>query len=64
MIIGGFVGGVDYIFVGFMFEEVGLDGVEIVEKLNYILNLGGGEVVLLFIGGKVLVGILGVGEFV
>lgn len=62
-ITGGSAGGADHILAGLLLEEAGLDGAEIVEKLNYTPNSGGGEATSLIIGGKVSAGISGVGEF-
>ncbi|WP_309065503.1 Bug family tripartite tricarboxylate transporter substrate binding protein [Microbacterium sp.] len=62
-VTGGSAGGADHILAGLMLEAAGLDGQEIVEKLNYTPNAGGGEAVSLILGNKVEAGISGIGEF-
>ena len=62
-VTGGSAGGVDHILAGLLLTDAGLDGAEIVQKLNYIPNAGGGEAVTMLLGGNAAAGISGVAEF-
>jgi len=59
-IAGGSAGGTDQIVAGLLAKEVGADP----KKVNYVAFSGGGEALAAIIGGKVKVGISGVGEWV
>ena len=62
-VTGGSAGGADHILAGLILTDAGFSSDEIVEKLNYIPNAGGGEAVTLLLGGNAAAGISGVGEF-
>lgn len=55
---GGSAGGVDHIAAGMIAKAAGVDPT----KVNYIAYSGGGEALAGMIGGKVTVGISGIGE--
>ncbi|MCP2638164.1 tripartite tricarboxylate transporter substrate-binding protein [Microbacterium sp. HD4P20] len=63
VITGGSAGGADHILAGLLLAEAGMDSGEIVEKLNYVPNAGGGEAVTMLLGGNADAGISGVAEF-
>ncbi|MBW9111699.1 Bug family tripartite tricarboxylate transporter substrate binding protein [Microbacterium ureisolvens] len=63
VVTGGSAGGADHILAGLLLTEAGLDSDEIIEKLNYVPNAGGGEAVTMLLGGNADAGISGVGEF-
>ncbi|GAA5200544.1 Bug family tripartite tricarboxylate transporter substrate binding protein [Microbacterium jejuense] len=63
VVTGGSAGGADHILAGLLLTEAGLDSGEIIEKLNYVPNAGGGEAVTMLLGGNADAGISGVGEF-
>jgi putative tricarboxylic transport membrane protein len=63
VVTGGSAGGADHILAGLLLTEAGLDSDEIIEKLNYVPNAGGGEAVTMLLGGNANAGISGVGEF-
>lgn len=56
---GGSAGGTDHILAGLVAKAAGVDP----SKVNYIAHSGGGEAMANIIGGKVTVGVSGVGEF-
>jgi putative tricarboxylic transport membrane protein len=55
---GGSAGGVDHVAAGMITKAAGVDPT----KINYIAFSGGGEAMASILGGKVTVGISGVGE--
>lgn len=55
---GGSAGGVDHIAAGLIAKTAGVDP----SKVNYIAFSGGGEALASILGGKVTVGVSGVGE--
>ena len=63
VVTGGSAGGADHILAGLLLTEAGLSSDEIVQKLNYIPNSGGGEAVTMLLGGNAGAGISGVAEF-
>ena len=63
VVTGGSAGGADHILAGLLLTEAGLDSDEIIEKLNYVPNAGGGEAVTMLLGGNADAGISGVAEF-
>jgi putative tricarboxylic transport membrane protein len=56
---GGSAGGTDHILAGLIAKAIGVDA----GKVNYIAHSGGGEAMANILGGKVTVGVAGVGEF-
>lgn len=57
---GGSAGGTDHILVGQIAKEVGVGA----EGINYIAYSGGGEAVASLLGGQVVAGVSGIGEFI
>jgi putative tricarboxylic transport membrane protein len=56
---GGSAGGTDHILAGLVAKAAGVDP----SKVNYIAHSGGGEAMANILGGKVTVGVAGIGEF-
>ena len=56
---GGSAGGTDHILVGLVAKAVGADP----SKINYVPFKGGGEAITSIIGGHVVAGVSGLGEF-
>ena len=56
---GGSAGGTDHILVGLVAKEVGVDPA----KINYVAFKGGGEALASILGGHVVAGVSGIGEF-
>ncbi|MGW5684187.1 tripartite tricarboxylate transporter substrate binding protein [Nonomuraea sp. NPDC003754] len=58
-VAGGSAGGTDHILAGLMAKAGGVDP----KQVNYIAHSGGGEALNALLGGKVTIGVSGVGEF-
>ncbi|GLX96469.1 C4-dicarboxylate ABC transporter substrate-binding protein [Herbidospora sp. NBRC 101105] len=58
-VAGGSAGGTDHILAGLMAKAAGVDP----KLVNYIAHSGGGEALNSLLGGKVAIGISGIGEF-
>ncbi|MGI5273854.1 tripartite tricarboxylate transporter substrate binding protein [Nonomuraea sp. CA-218870] len=58
-VAGGSAGGTDHIVAGLMAKAAGIDP----KQVNYIAHSGGGEALNALLGGKVTIGVSGVGEF-
>ncbi|MET7461608.1 tripartite tricarboxylate transporter substrate binding protein [Nonomuraea sp. NPDC005501] len=58
-VAGGSAGGTDHIVAGLMAKAAGVDP----KQVNYIAHSGGGEALNALLGGKVTIGVSGIGEF-
>lgn len=56
---GGSAGGIDHIMIGLMAEAAGVDP----RRINYIAHSGGGEAAVAVMGGHVVAGVSGLGEW-